>query len=245
MKNQTKSEETEILIYQKNVIETYLHFIKENLNLIKKLTKDSKNTEEPYRRRAFHLQKMTLIGITAEHLIKIILLKRGFMLNVAIFGDKFDEGFMSKLRRTNNKDISQEGLNSLYEESTKNIELDFKPDLKKFDECIALFYKSNPKNYFDSLRCTLNLPPDTYFYEYVGKERVKELNPQNCLKVIQKMRNSYLHQAEAREETNGVIWYLVNFLIWICRREYPDFFVEEEYIGNQNIKTLFENGTAD
>ena len=238
---------SEILIYQKNVIGTYLYFIKENLNLIRKLIEENSKirlTAELYERRALHLQIMTVIGITAEHLIKIILLKRGYILNVVSFGDKFSEEFMLKLEKSNHETLSQEDLNRLYAESKENVNLDFKPQLKKFDECILLFYKSNSENYFDSLGSyILNPHPDIYNKDKYLEER--ELTPENSLRVIQRMRNSYLHRAEAREEKNGVIWYLANFLIRLCKKEYSDFFREEEYVGNQDVKNLFENATED
>jgi hypothetical protein len=163
---------------------------------------------------------------------------------VVSFGDKFSEEFMLKLEKSNHETLSQEDLDRLYAESKESVNLDFKPQLKKFDECISLFYKSNSGNYFDSLGSyILNPHPDIYNEdEYLGE---RELTPQNSLKVIQRMRNSYLHRAEARDETNGVIWYLVNFLIGLCKKEYSDFFKEEEYVGNHDVKNLFENATEE
>ena len=55
------------------------------------------------------------------------------------------------------------------------------------------------------------------------------------------MRNSYLHLAEAKEELQGIVWYLFNFLIWLSKKEYPDFFEDETYIGSDESKRLFEH----
>ena len=83
-----------LLIYQKNVIHTYLCFIKENLDLIRKIYEETEKQTDPYNpeerlkffySKAKFLQIMTLIGLTAEHLVKIILLKRGFVLNFGKF----------------------------------------------------------------------------------------------------------------------------------------------------------------
>lgn len=234
---------SDLLIYQPIVRDTYLNFIKENFDLIQSLfnrKEDSNLRNETLKRRALHLQVMTLVGITAEHLIKLILLKRGFMLNEKTYSDKFDPQFMDRLYNLNPSTISHSDLqvhiDNLYDDAIKHIQLDFKRELIKFDKCISLFRDSSPPNYYDGLGSFNLVQPPTGYVEYLG---VDELTPQNCLTVIQQMRNNYLHRAEAMYEKIGVIQYLINFLIWLSRKEYPDFFGTVDYLGDGEIKRLF------
>ena len=239
---------SELLIYQQNVIDTYLHFVKENLSLIKTIYNVYNEGKKPYdpsqkwklySSKAKHLQIMTLIGLTAEHLIKLILLKRGFVLNAGEFEANFTKQFMQKLEQKNKNELNQENLNELYSIAKDNINFSFKKNLKSFEECISLFNKSDPADYYNSLeKYVLNPDPNIYNEDnYLG---YKEIKPEETLKVIQKMRNSYLHLAEAQSEQKGVVWYLFNFIVWICKKEYPDFFKEEIYIGNDKNKKLFK-----
>jgi len=241
--------DSEIFIYQQNVIDTYLYFIKENLSLIRNIYNEkgklfeSYNPQEKqkfYSSRAKHLQIMSLIGLTTEHLLKIILLKRGFVLNTRDFEAKFTDDFMKELEKENKQGLTQNKLNYLYKKAENNIQVIFNQNLKSFGTCISLFNKSNPDNYYSSIGTyVLNPFPDVYSGDkYLG---YKEIKPSETLKVIQKMRNSYLHLPEAKKEQQGVVWYLFNFVVWLCKKEYPDFFKDETYIGNDENRELFEN----
>jgi len=223
-----------------------LYFIKENLALIRGIYEKQSKLSEPYdpdkkwklySGRAKHLQIMSLTGLTAEHLVKIILLKRGFVLNTGDF-TKFTKDFVKDLENANQQELTQDQLNELYAKAQDNIKISFKTNLKKFDTCVSLFTESNSIDYYDSLG-TYVLNPSPLIDngdDYLG---YKEIKPQETLKVIQKMRNSYLHLAEAKEEQQGVVWYLFNFLVWLSKKEYPDFFKDETFIGNDKIKKLF------
>jgi len=240
---------SELLIYQQNVIDTYLYFIKENLSLIRGTYEEKGRLFEPYNpeqkwkfysSRAKHLQIMTLIGLTVEHLIKIILLKRGFVLNTSEIDAKFQETFIQELEQKNKKEITPEEMNNLYLKAKDNLNISFKKNLKSFNECISLFERSNPTEYYNTVSTyDINPHPEVYNRnEYLGYKKIK---PEETLKIIQKMRNSYLHLAEAQEEQQGVVWYLFNFLVWLCKKEYPDFFKYEELIGNDEIRGLFQH----
>lgn len=242
--------EEELLIYQQNVINTYLYFIKENISLIRSIYDEKGKLFESYNpkqkwklysSRAKHLQIMILIGLTTEHLIKIILLKRGFVLNASEVGAKFQEAFIQELVQKNKTELTQEEMDETYSKAKNNLIISFKKPLKSFDECISLFIKSNAKDYCNSLGTyILNPNPEVYdgdsYLEYY-----KQIKPEEALKVIQKMRNSYSHLAKAREEQQGVVWYLFNFLVWLCKKEYPDFFEDLEYIGSKENRRLFEH----
>ena len=237
----------ELLIYHQVVIDTYLYFIKESLSLIRKIfgeisppePYDTTNKERLFTGRAKHLQIMTLIGLTAEHLIKIILLKRGFVLNTSDFDAKFQDAFMVELLQKNTTDIDE-----LYVKAKNNINIEFNKNLIQFEKCISLFNKSNPPNYFDNVRTyELNPYPEKYDGDsYLG---YKQIMSTETLRVIQKMRNSYLHLAEAQSEQQGIVWYLFNFLVWLCKKEYPTFYQNEAMIGTEDAKGLFANETPE
>jgi hypothetical protein len=236
-----------LLIYYQNTIDTYLYFVKENLALIRRIYGEAEQPREPYdptRRwilyvaRAKHLQVMILIGVTAEHLIKILLLKRGFVLNTSDIEAKFRQTFMQELEEQNQTELDRDRLDELYSNAVENLSISFKRNLKQFDECIRMFNKSNPQGYYDPVRTyELNPHPERYNEDsYLGYKRIR---PEQVLAVIQKMRNSYLHLAEAQAEQNGVIWYLFNFLIWLCKKEYPVFFETETMLGGEGGQRLF------
>ena len=242
----------EILIYHQIVVDTYLYFIKESLSLIRKIFNeigppepyDPTQKERLFTGRAKHLQIMTLIGLTAEHIIKIILLKRGFVLNTSDENAKFQDAFMHELEQKNTTNLTQTDIDSLYVKAKNLVNIEFNKNLIQFDKCISLFNNSNPPNYFDNVRTyELNPYPEKYDGDsYLG---YKQIMPAETLRVIQRMRNSYLHLAEAQSEQHGVVWYLFNFLVWLCQKEYPTFYQNEAMIGTDNAKGLFANETPE
>jgi len=232
----------ELIFYHKNVTKTYLHFIKQNLSLIKELTEEKRQPGlgEILKQRALHLQVMSLIGLTAEHLIKLILLKRGFVLNESCLQKKFSTDFINKLAAYNEAETSQDDLDYLHKEAVKSIQIKFDKKLVRFEKCKTPFLDSNGSNYFSGVGTfRISLPEEGEDYrDYFGET---ELKPENILNVIQKMRNSYLHRAEALYEKRGIIDYMINFLVWLCKKEYPDFFEGEKYFGNADVIALFES----
>ena len=238
---------SELMIYQQNNIKTYLHFIKENLTIIPQLYEDKishlnlslAERSLLYKARARHLQIMSLIGITAEHLIKLILLKRGFVLN-AVKPLRFNKEYMEKLENYNSNKPSQEKLDLLYGEADKSASIEFSERLISFEECCQIFKKSNDENYFNGIK-ELRLNENFEEYSYLGYTK---MTGDNCLKIIQQMRNSYLHKAESQSEMQGIIWYMYNFLVWTSKKEFFDFFKDEQFIGTDENKALFQNATS-
>jgi hypothetical protein len=253
------------IIYQKQTKNTYLYFIKENFTLIKNLleeekkvspyTSDEKSGEHKifYQRKAKFIQAMILIGINAEHILKIILLKNGFIINegVFVFKEKYSDSFLKNLdiynKNENNK--SQENLDFLYEKASIEIKRGYKINTISFDKCIKLFKKiiKDNKNYYNSIgKYPLNPPPkkinvdgmllDAYYgpeQDYFG---YKEITPNNVLDIIRIMRNNYIHFVDAHEEQQGLVCYLYNFLLYLCVKEFKNYFKEEKYLYEEKIK---------
>ena len=239
---------SELLIYKQFIVDTYLHFIKQNIILIKQLLEEGEKWNRAYNSsrkeiyftaRAIHLQIMSIIGTTAEHLIKIILLKRGYILNEGCCDLKFNDELMEQLKKANTDElISEDEKQKLYEKGAGSIKVTFSDRLIKFNKCIELFKKSNPPDYHSQIE-NYNLNDDRIKYktDYLG---YSEITPENCLDVLQKVRNNYIHKATAHDEQNGIIWYLLNYIIWLAKKEYLDYFKDEEYIGNDKSKKLFK-----
>lgn len=251
------------ILYTKQIKEDYLYYIKENFLLMRKLFEEGKKCP-PYSRdetsrehklfcqcRVKHFQMMTILGMNAEHILKIILLKNGYIINIGSSEEQFEESFLKKIEifeETNFDDISQEqkALNNLYNEAEQLIN-----DRRtiSFYKCIELFKKSikNNKEYFKSIKkYSFNNPKEKIFvdgmflesdsgptYDYLG---FKEISPNNALDIIREMRNNYIHVANAHSERQGIIHYLYNFLLYLCVKEFKRFFIDEKYLPETKIK---------
>jgi len=251
------------IIYQKQTKSTYLYFIKENFILIKNLLEEEKkclpyNSDEKsekhkmfYQSRAKFIQAMTLIGINAEHILKIILLKNGFIINKGISKEKYSESFLKKLDTYNkNKDNKlQKDLDCLYEQANKDIKREYKIKTISFDKCIKLFKKiiKENKGYYDSVgKYPLNPPIEKIYVDgefletdpgpkqdYFGYE---EIDPNNALDIIRLMRNSYIHFIDAYSEQKGLVCYLYDFLLYLCIKEFKNYFKDEKYLYEEKVQ---------
>ena len=251
------------IIYQKQTKSTYLYFIKENFALIKKLLEEKKNCtpcssdEESegykifYQCRAKFIQAMTLIGINAEHILKIILLKNGFVINEGVFEEKYSDSFLKNLDiyNKNENNNSQKELDCLYEQANKDIKREYKIKTISFNKCIKLFKKiiKENKGYYDSIgKYFLNPPvkkinvdgmlletdpgPKQDYFEYT------EINPSNVIDVIRNMRNSYIHFVDAHSEQKGLVCYLYDFLLYLCVKEFKNYFKDEKYLYEEKVQ---------
>lgn len=251
------------IIYTKQTKEDYLYYIKENFALIKKLFEEEKicppyDEDETSKKhklfcqcRAKHFQIMTLMGINAEHILKIILLKKGYVINECSLMKKFKKSFLKKvekLEETNFENASQEqkAIDSIYNEA-KQLITNWKTI--SFVNCIKLFKNSikKDKDYFDSIKkLPLNIPKKKILvdgmvlesdpgpiYDYLG---FKEIDTKNALDVIRLMRNNYIHFAGAHYEQQGLIYYLYNFLLYLCVKEFKSFFIDEKYLSETKAK---------
>jgi len=205
-----------------DIEETYIAFIKQNFILIKKLINESQKDSTPYdpvnktiflKGRSKHLQTMSLIGLTSENLTKLIVSKRGYVLNKIFFIKSFTKEKLEKI---------------VYESR-----------LIEFRKAVELFNKSNPPNYYSLIKSyVMNPYPDIYDkYSYFNR---KIIEPNKCLDLLIEVRNSYLHFANPHSEQNGIIWYLFNFLIWLTKKEFPEEFKKFNFIGSKESKKLFK-----
>jgi len=252
-----------LIIYSKQIKEDYLYYIKENFALIRKIFKEKEIYNSPYdedetskrhklyyQGRARHFQIMTLIGINAEYILKIILLRKNYVIYRPLC-KKFNKSFLKKVEKfeeTNfeNESQKQKAKDSIYDEA-KQLNTDW--ETIKFWKCIELFEDSikKDKDYFDSIKkLPLNIPKkrilvDGMFlesdpgpiYDYLG---FKEIDTKNALDVIREMRNIYIHVVGAHDEQEGIISYLYNFLLYLCVKEFKSFFLDEKYLCETKAK---------
>ncbi len=99
---------------------------------------------------------------------------------------------------------------------------------------IKLFKKSSEKGYFDEISTY------TLHEAFMG---YKELNPINCLSLMTDLRNNYIHNGDPKGEYNSIIWYTHNLIIWIVKKEYPEYFSRFGYIGNSKFRELFKQNS--
>jgi len=205
--------------YQIDLQTTYIQLIKESLILARRLIGNSQkniipfdpsNTRPFYKSRAKHLQTMALLGITAEHLLKLIVLKRGFSI--------FEIDYVRNVN--------------------KNSEIKYTDKTISYEKSATLFKSSNPKDYFKNTKVyEFNTHDIDYQYSYLG---YKKIDPKTCITLIQKIRNNYLHKVDSHGEWNGIIWYVYDFIVWLAKKEFSGDFSRFRLIGSDDIKELFQ-----
>lgn len=204
--------------YQINTELTSIQLIKENINLARRLIGSSRknvisfdpnNTLPFYKGRAKHLQTMIILGITMEHLLKLIVSKRGYSILEIDYIKNVD----------------------------KNTEIKYADKTISFEKSASLFKKSNPEDYYKKTTVyEFNTHDIDYQYSYLGYKRI---DPETCVTLIQKIRNNYLHKVDSHGEWNGIIWYVYNFIVWLAKKEFKDSFSKFRLIGNAEIRNLF------
>lgn len=211
---------------------SWLHFILEFLKIIKVYIRKTSDWEklnlEPaqpddirwkeafYKERCYHILGMLGMGVIGEILIKLTLLKENYLINE-----------IKSIRIIDPQP-----------------HIEFNENTISFSKAIDQFKKilSNKNNYFDGLK-EYNLCLNGEDYNYFG---FKKITPNNCLDLLVKIRNNYVHTTLPQEEKRGIVWYIYNFLIFLIKKEFSD---EKEilnsynldFIGDEEILKCFEN----
>ncbi|GIW67007.1 MAG: hypothetical protein KatS3mg095_0905 [Candidatus Parcubacteria bacterium] len=123
----------------------------------------------------------------------------------------------------------------------------FSKAIKLFKDCII----NKDNNYFNDLKkIKLEKGDDYKYYKYL------EITPENCLEILNKVRNSYVHHPNPNNEKRAIPWYLYNFLLWLLKKEFREELVTKEgiikafydklnlrYIGDKEVLNCFpDNG---
>lgn len=172
--------------------------------------------------RAKFIEQAILLGVSAEYLLKGVLLKNGYALNIEVarVKKKLNAELLQRIRNFNEKDpFNWSQHEEIYKEAEKKL-----PKVSgktiKFEECKNLFMSDiviNPQAYFSGLANLQYMPsnPETVeFYDSI-------IDSSNVLSKIQYLRNNYVHIPNTMYEETGLIPFLYNYLIFITKKEFP------------------------
>ena len=232
-----------IIIPQKNTMNTFLYAIRSIMEDIKRLNDEHDNLANEYRKnprpnnfhlfeaRAKHIERMALIGICSEFLIKAVLLKHGFVINKVKSNNNlyFSRKFLKEVEYYNENYNDQKRLNELYDKSLNEIiKVKALPKTLSFGECIYIFENliiKDKSQYYPNEKYEITNPDTQEFYG-------KEINYYDALQIIQKVvRNNYVHLAESQHEQKDIISFLHKFLLYIAKKEFLEFFNDTLEIG--------------
>lgn len=237
-----------IFYWHRGLQKTFLNTIKIFLEDIKKLEEERKEFLEKYYQKpnfenlalfyagAKHIEQMLILGICGEYLIKSILFKYNFIINSTKRSIKFSEEFISKLN-----DINNSGLKTTYNQimeldnlSQKNLIASLDKKTIRFEDCIFIFNKEITKqDYFE------DNPSYQIFSEYAQDFYGYRIDYKNAFEILRNIRNNYGHVPESQDEEQGIMPFLYDFLVFVCKKEFPTFFNNlekfKEYIKNETL----------
>ncbi len=173
-----------------------------------------------FKARAKFIEQCLLLGISAEHLLKAILLKNGFIINKVrgLPQKKFDQVLLDRIEKLGNRQDRNE-LDSIYQ-SARAMLGQVSGRTISFEECVTIFYREivcDIQSFFSDLSQK----------EYnVANEETKEfygsvINASNALEKIKILRNNYAHLPDPMYEERGLIPFLYSFLVFVAKKEFP------------------------
>lgn len=187
-----------------------------------------------FKARAKWIEQCLLLGDSAEHLLKAILLKHGFILNKSVQNmpqKKFSTKLLTRIKKFNESNKqNQDELDSIFHAAQSMFPSPVSGRTINFGKCIRLFYAEvvhNVQSYFSSL------PNKEY---RIANEETKrfygeKINTSNALKNIKTLRNNYVHFPEPMYEERGLFPFLYNFLVFIAQKEFPNATTDLRYIS--------------
>lgn len=221
--------------FDRGTRKTFLHTLVVFLKDIKRLEKERKRYSEKYVEnpsmdnvalffsRAKHMEQMLLIGISAEYLLKAVLLKYNFLINKTNFS-QFSKEFSSKLEELNKSGYSTtpSQISEVEKLAMDNYYQMPRDDTLSFEECKQVFFKKIfNANYFPDKSYPITNPDTRVFYG-------KTITYKNAWEILQKIRNNYGHVPEAKSEENGILPFLYDFLVYVAKKEFPEHFKQYE-----------------
>lgn len=228
----------------------YFNYFDENrfLNAIKVFFEDIKKRDEEqeklkdvyvatphpdnpalYQAGAKHTETMLLLGICAEYLIKIILIKHNCIINKISQKLKFDDEFIKELDKLRKEGAypNSEQVKKVSELSEKNIIGSISEKTFSFNDCIKIFNKeivSKSSNYFPNYEYPISNDMTKRFYG-------EKITYDNAFIILRNLRNNYGHIPEAQSEEQGILPFLFDFLVFVCKKEFPEFFKDLKNFG--------------
>lgn len=234
-----------IFYFNKGTENTFLNTIKILLKDIKRLEIErklffNKYCENPsmdniaiFYSRAKHIEQMMILSIVSEYIIKAVLLKYNFIINGIKKNLKFNNEFVFKLTSLKQKGVTagSDLIKEVDELADKDIVAELDKKTISFEECRQIFEKHIAiKGYFN--KTPEYIISNDYTKEFYGDR----LSYPTMFKTLQDVRNNYGHVPEVLYEENGILPFMYNFLVYIVKKEFPDFFSKLNYFMDKPIK---------
>ena len=174
-----------------------------------------------YQARAKAIELLLLLGVTGEHLLKAVLLKHGFILNVEVRGmttQRFPQSLRNRITQLGSNQNPHQ-INAIYNSASTFLG-QVSGNTISFRECISRFNNQIVRSF---RRYFANLPNRRY--TVTNQETInffgRTINTSNALVKIKKIRNNYAHLPDRMYEEGELIEFLYNFLVFIAQTEFP------------------------
>lgn len=206
---------TSVKIFMEDII----RLDEEGVNEFKKYIADTSNWSALFKARAKFIEQSLLLGVSAEYLLKAVLLKCGYIINKEKAGKKFSKSLFDKIEELGSKQSPNE-FNLIYQLAEKELG-------PVSGETIGL------KKCIDIFQDEIVGDADSYYSDLPNKEykiinsETKEfygeiINYSNALEKIRLLRNNYAHLPDPMYEERGLVPFLYNFLVFIAKKEFPE-----------------------
>lgn len=173
-----------------------------------------------YLSRAKHIEECLLLGVTAEFLLKAVLLKHSYVLNLEIAQrqKRFDPDFFKRIMDFNSKDPMNNKEYKSIQDEAERVMGKASGKTVDFKNCILIFMKDIvDANYFSRI--------SKEKYDVANKETQeiygKTIDTSDALWKIKLLRDNYAHIPDPMYEERGLLPYLYDFLVYIAKKEFP------------------------
>ena len=208
----------------KTFLEDFRRLALEQQELFKLYVKDpTPRNPALYLSRAKLIEECLLLGVSAEFLLKAVLLKNSYVLNIEMTQkqSKFDTKFFQRIMDFNSKTpYDREEFKSIWTHAEQMMgkvsgkTIDFK-------KCILIFMKEIVyEDYFSGI------PHEKY--DVINEETQaiygKSIDTSDALWKIKLLRDNYAHIPEPMYEERGLLPFLHDFLVFVAKKEFADDF---------------------
>lgn len=182
-----------------------------------------------YLSRAKLIEECLLLGVSAEFLLKAILLKNSYVLNIDIAQKekKFDAKFFQRIMDFNSKTpYDKDKLEAIWSQAEKNMGNVSRKTID-FRKCILIFMKEIIcEDYFSGIPCGKYEVANAETQEIYGKS----IDTSDALWKIKVLRDNYAHIPNPMYEERGLLPFLYNFVVFVAKKEFPDEFSSLEFL---------------
>lgn len=189
------------------------------------------NNPALYLSRAKLIEECLLLGVSAEFLLKAILLKNSYVLNIEMVQKqkKFDAKFFQRILDFNSKTPYDKDEREAIWTHAEKIMGKVSGKTIDFKTCILIFMKEIVYgDYFLGIPCSK--------YDVANKETQeiygKSIDTSDALWKIKLLRDNYAHIPDPMYEERGLLPFLHDFLLFVAKKEFPDEFSSVEFLSS-------------